>query len=84
MPNPRPIHLVEDSPKIDGSEALERVKSDPGLCHIPVMPASTRYAPRRNAFAIKPVEFTEFSNAVQSPGVFRAIRNEPPPRPGQP
>lgn len=84
MPNPRPILLVEDSPRIDGPEALERVRSDPELRDIPNMPTSSRYAPGGNAFAVKLVEFTEFFNAIQNPGMFWAIRNEPPPRPGQP
>jgi len=32
-----------------------------------------------NAFVVKPVNFTEFVEAVKSLGVFWAIVNEPPP-----
>jgi CheY-like chemotaxis protein len=79
-------------PKVDGLEVLERVKGDAALRQIPVvMLTSSReerdlvrsYQLGVNAFVVKPVDFTEFFQAIQELGMFWAILNEPPPQGGR-
>ncbi|MGE7368426.1 response regulator [Neorhizobium sp. NPDC001467] len=86
--NPTVVLLDLKLPKIDGLEVLERIKKDESLRHIPVvMLTSSReeqdlvrsYELGVNAFVVKPVEFSEFFQAIRNLGVFWAILNEPPP-----
>ena len=79
MSDLRPILLVEDSPK---DLALERVKGDPKLRHIPVvMLTSSRqeqdlahsYELWVDAFVVRPVEFTKSFKAIEDLGVSWAI-----------
>ena len=76
-------------PKVDGLEVLRTIKSDEDLKLIPVVvPPSSREEPDMlesyrlgvNAYVVKPVNFTEFMNAVREVGAFWAIVNEPLPR----
>ena len=64
------------------------IKADSALKTIPiVMLTSSReeqdlvesYELGVNAYVVKPVDFTEFMNAVRQIGVFWAVLNEPPP-----
>jgi len=73
---------------INGLEVLRQIKSDPALRHIPVvMLTSSReekdlvrsYDLGVNAFVVKPVDFSQFVEAIRTLGVFWAIVNEPPP-----
>jgi CheY-like chemotaxis protein len=89
--DPTVVLLDLKLPKIDGLEVLQKVKSDPKLRHIPVvMLTSSReeqdlvrsYDYGVNAFVVKPVDFTEFFEAIRDLGVFWAILNEPHPGPG--
>jgi len=75
-------------PRIDGLEVLRQIKSDPVLKRIPVvMLTSSReekdlvqsYDLGVNAFVVKPVDFTQFVEAIRALGVFWAIVNEPSP-----
>jgi CheY-like chemotaxis protein len=75
-------------PRVDGLEVLRQLKSDPELRNLPVvMLTSSReeqdlirsYNLGVNAFVVKPVDFTQFVDAIRSLGVFWAIVNEPPP-----
>ena len=75
-------------PRMDGLEVLRRVKTDPGLRHVPVvMLTSSReekdlvesYDLGVNAFVVKPVDFEQFLRAIRALGMFWAIVNEPPP-----
>jgi CheY-like chemotaxis protein len=86
--NPSLILLDLKMPKVDGVEVLRRVKSDPALRTIPViMLTSSReehdvvrsYDLGVNAYVVKPVDFTEFVDAVKLLGGFWALVNEPPP-----
>lgn len=86
--DPAVVILDLKLPKIDGLEVLERVKKDPALRHVPiVMLTSSReeqdvvrsYEFGVNAFVVKPVDFTEFFQAIRDLGAFWAILNEPPP-----
>jgi CheY-like chemotaxis protein len=75
-------------PKVDGLEVLRQIKSDPALRTIPVvMLTSSReesdlirsYDLGVNAYVVKPVDFSEFMDAVRQLGAFWALVNETPP-----
>jgi CheY-like chemotaxis protein len=75
-------------PKVDGLEVLRQIKADPQLRLAPVvMLTSSReevdllrsYELGVNAYVVKPVEFSEFMEAVRQLGAFWAVVNEPPP-----
>lgn len=75
-------------PRVDGLEVLRQVKSDPDLRQIPVVMLTssreerdlyTSYDLGVNAFVVKPVDFTQFVEAIRTMGVFWAIVNELPP-----
>ena len=86
--NPAVILLDLKLPKIDGLEVLTQLKGDPELQAIPiVMLTSSReekdlvrsYKLGVNAYVVKPVDFTEFVNAIKELGLFWAVINYPPP-----
>jgi CheY-like chemotaxis protein len=86
--NPAVILLDLKLPKIDGLEVLEIIRSNGTLKSIPVvMLTSSReeqdlvrsYELGVNAYVVKPVEFSEFVEAIADLGVFWAVLNEPPP-----
>ncbi len=61
-------------PKYDGRQLLEQIKSDPDLCHIPVVVLTTSaaeedilrsYRLHANAYVTKPVGFDEFMNVIR-------------------
>jgi CheY-like chemotaxis protein len=75
-------------PKVDGLEVLRTIKSDERLKFIPVVVLTSSreesdlvesYRLGVNAYVVKPVNFSEFINAVKEVGAFWAIVNEPPP-----
>lgn len=85
---PGVILLDLKMPRVDGLEVLHQIKSDPSLRRVPiVMLTSSReeqdlirsYDLGVNAFVVKPVDFTQFVEAIRNLGVFWAILNEPPP-----
>jgi CheY-like chemotaxis protein len=86
--NPVVILLDLKLPKIDGLEVLEMIRANALLKSIPVvMLTSSReeqdllrsYELGVNAYVVKPVEFSEFVEAIADLGVFWAVLNEPPP-----
>jgi CheY-like chemotaxis protein len=77
-------------PKVDGLEVLKQIKSDPHLSFVPVvMLTSSReesdlvrsYQLGVNAYVVKPVDFSEFMDAVRQIGAFWAVVNEVPSEP---
>lgn len=75
-------------PKLSGIEVLRQMKSDPVLKRVPVvMLTSSKEEPDLtacydlgvNAYVVKPVDFTQFLDAVKQVGAFWAVLNEPPP-----
>jgi CheY-like chemotaxis protein len=61
-------------PKYDGRQLLEQIKSDPDLCHIPLVVLTTSaaeedilrsYRLHANAYVTKPVGFEEFMNVIR-------------------
>jgi CheY-like chemotaxis protein len=76
-------------PRVDGIEVLRTLKGDPTLRHVPiVMLTSSReerdlvlsYDLGVNAFVVKPVDFSQFVQAIRNLGMFWAIINEPQPQ----
>jgi CheY-like chemotaxis protein len=68
------ILLDLNLPKYDGRQLLEQIKSDPDLCHIPVVVLTTSaaeedilrsYRLHANAYVTKPVGFDEFMNVIR-------------------
>ncbi|KAF0141908.1 MAG: two-component system response regulator [Stygiobacter sp. RIFOXYC12_FULL_38_8] len=72
-------------PKVDGIEVLRQIKSDNKLKHIPVVILTSSREERDliesyqlgvNAYVVKPMEFSEFIDAVKNLGLFWALINE--------
>ena len=85
--NPVVMLLDLKLPKVDGLEVLERVKTDPNLKTTPVvMLTSSReeqdlarsYNLGTNAYVVKPVDFSDFVEAISTLGLFWAVVNQPP------
>ena len=67
---------------IDGVEVLRRVKGSPSLRNMPVIMLTTTDDPREveecyrlgcNCYVTKPIEFTSFSEALRTLGLFVTI-----------
>jgi CheY-like chemotaxis protein len=86
--NPVLVVLDLKMPRVDGFEALTRIRSDARLKHIPVVIFSSSrdegdvarcYELGANAYVVKPVEFRQYAAALQELASFWTVRNEPPP-----
>ena len=75
-------------PRMDGIEVLEAIRSNEKLKMLPVvMLTASReepdlkkcYALGVNTYVVKPVNFSDFMDAVKHIGVFWAMLNEKPP-----
>ena len=86
---PKLVLLDLKLPKVDGIEVLRALKSDPRTKAIPVviLTASREekdmvngYHLGANAYIQKPVDFKQFSEIVESTGLFWLVVNQPPPR----
>jgi CheY-like chemotaxis protein len=78
-PRPGLILLDLNMPRMDGREALKKIKSDPELRRIPVIVLTTSEAEQDilqsydlgvNAFVTKPVTFDGLADAIQALGDF--------------
>jgi len=78
-PRPGLILLDLNMPRMDGREALNKIKSDPKLRRIPVIVLTTSEAEQDilqsydlgvNAFVTKPGTFDELADAIQALGDF--------------
>ena len=85
---PAVVLLDLKMPRMDGLEVLRRVKGNAELKAVPVvMLTSSReerdlvesYALGVNAYVVKPVDFSQFVDAVKKVGMFWAVINQPPP-----
>jgi CheY-like chemotaxis protein len=86
--NPAVVLLDIKMPRMNGIEVLQAIRNDPGLKMLPVvMLTSSREEPDlkkcyelgANAYVVKPVDFSDFIQAVKQLGVFWAVINELPP-----
>ncbi|MEN9262238.1 MAG: response regulator [Thermostichus sp. HHBFW_bins_43] len=79
-------------PRLDGLQVLEQVRADERTRLLPVVMLTTSreeqdvlqsYSLGCNSYIRKPVDFVQFSEAVQQLGVYWLLLNEPPPVGGQ-
>jgi CheY-like chemotaxis protein len=85
-----PIVILLDlkMPKVDGLEALRQIKADEKLKLIPVVMLTSSseesdlvksYRLGVNAYVVKPVDFSQFVQAIRQLGIFWALINKPAP-----
>ena len=76
-------------PRVDGLEVLQHMRSDPRTQLVPVVVLTSSreeqdilksYSLRVNSYVRKPVDFTQFSEAVKHLGMYWLLLNELPPR----
>ena len=88
--NQQPAVILLDLklPKIDGLEVLSRVRADARTRLLPVVILTsskeeqdlvTGYQLGANSYIRKPVDFTQFMEAIRQIGLYWLIMNEPPP-----
>src|SRR5688572_6778455 len=85
--NARLILLDLKLPKVDGIEVLQRCKSDSRTKHIPVVVLTSSREDRDlietynlgvNSYIVKPLDFSQFAEAVRQLGVYWIILNRMP------
>lgn len=88
--SPALILLDLKLPKIDGLEVLRRIRADQRTRVIPVVVLTSSkeeedlrraYDLGANGYVRKPVEFSEFAEAMRAVGMFWLLLNQPPPGP---
>lgn len=76
-------------PKVDGLEVLRRIRGDPRTQLLPVVVLTSSkeeqdmlnsYSNGANSYVRKPVDFTQFMEAVHQLGLYWLVLNEIPPR----
>jgi two-component system, response regulator len=91
VPRPALILLDLNLPKIGGLEVLRQMRADERTQMIPVVVLTSSkleedildsYRNGANAYVRKPVNFSDFAEAVSALGVFWLLMNEPAPRRG--
>ena len=84
---PTVVFLDLKLPRINGFEVLERIRSDERTKLLPVVILSSSneekdlirsYELGANSYVCKPVDFTEFSNAIRQLGSYWLFLNESP------
>ena len=87
---PQVVLLDLKLPKIDGLEVLRRLRADDRTKLLPVVILTSSdeeldrirgYALGANSYVRKPVDFTQFAEAVRQLGLYWLVLNQPPPPP---
>ncbi len=87
---PTVILLDLKLPRIDGLEVLRRLRADERTRSLPVVILTSSkeeqdlvqgYGLGANSYIRKPVDFTQFTEAVRQVGLYWLLLNEPQPRP---
>ena len=85
--DPRLILLDLKLPKVDGIEILQRCKSDPRPKSIPILILTSSREERDlvnsynlgvNSYVVKPVDFSQFTEAVRQLGLYWMVMNQLP------
>ncbi|WP_116139241.1 response regulator [Trinickia diaoshuihuensis] len=85
---PQVVLLDLKLPKIDGLDVLRAIRADERTCHLPVVILTSSkedrdlisgYESGANSYIVKPVDFTQFAEAVQRLGVYWMVLNQRPP-----
>ncbi|MGE4545372.1 MAG: response regulator [Pedobacter sp.] len=87
--SPRPGLILLDlrMPKVDGIEVLTTVKSDPELARIPIVVLTTSaaemdiakaYDHHANSYLVKPVDFSQFTELLETLGYYWLAWNQSP------
>ena len=85
--NTKLILLDLKLPKVDGLEILQKCKTDPRTKHIPVVVLTSSREERDliqsynlgvNSYVVKPVDFFQFTDAVQKLGLYWMLLNQVP------
>ncbi len=88
---PAVILLDLNLPKVGGLEVLQRIRNDPRTKLLPVVVLTTSkeeqdlidsYSLGANSYIRKPVDFSQFSQAIQHVGLYWLVLNEVPPQEG--
>jgi CheY-like chemotaxis protein len=76
-------------PKVDGLEVLRQIRADERTRRLPVVVLTTSkgeqdvaacYDLGVNSYIRKPVDFSQFAQAIQHLGLYWLVLNEPPPK----
>ena len=85
--HPRLVLLDIKLPLVDGLEVLKRIKADPDTKRIPVVlltssreesDIATGYENGTNSYIVKPVDFSQFGEAMRQLGMYWLLMNTPP------
>jgi CheY-like chemotaxis protein len=89
---PTLVLLDLNLPRLDGLQVLRRIRTDPRTRRLPVViltssseehDLATGYDLGANSYIRKPVDFAQFSEAIEYLGLYWLVLNEPPPRVSQ-
>jgi CheY-like chemotaxis protein len=78
-------------PRVDGLQVLERLRANPRTRLVPIVVLTSSIEPRdlltcytlgANSYVRKPIDFQQFSKALQQIGAYWLETNEAPPLPG--
>jgi two-component system response regulator len=90
--SPQVVLLDLKLPKVDGLEVLRRIRADPSMRRLPVVILTSSneeqdivegYNLGANSYVRKPVDFSQFTEAVRNLGLYWLLLNEPPPSAGR-